>query len=83
MKLSVRQVPLRVDIDRYNKSELLRSREQLFNRIVSTLKLNPSAITIVYESILRNVKVLRTNNIDILNNAVAINKFGLKVEQCN
>ena len=80
MKLNIGYVPLRADIENMSKVNMLKSKQQLQQRIISIVKPNPKTMQIIYEALLHGTKTLKTKNLEILNKADIIKKhFNLKV----
>ena len=82
MKLKIGNVPLRADIEYMNKINQLKTKQQLFQRVISVVKSDPKTNQLIYDALLHNTITLKTKNIKLLNKAAIIrSRFGLRIEQ--
>ena len=78
MILNIRHVPFKTDVERYNKVKLAKSKSRLFQRVVEVIGLKNAKI--IYDALLHNVNILKTNDIDLIYNSEKINRhFGLRI----
>lgn len=82
MILRIQQLMLKVDVIRCNNNKVKQYRQKLINDTICYL--TPKVASVIQDAIRHNVKELKTDDIDVLNQANLIySKFNIKVNSCS